>query len=72
MAESDARAAAERLEAAVDRLAEAIPAALARPAPPGVPAEDVAALAERLNATIARLRAALGEAAAARAAGEEG
>lgn len=59
--------AAARLEAAVARLAEALPAALARArapvageAAPGmadmVPRAEVAALAARLDATIARLR----------------
>lgn len=57
--------AAARLEAAVARLAEALPAALARArqpvaeagaAPDMVPRAEVAALAARLDATIARLR----------------
>ncbi len=54
--------AAARLEAGVERLAQALPAALARahPAPADmVPRAEVAALAERLDATIARLRAAM-------------
>jgi hypothetical protein len=73
MAESDAAAAAERLEAAVDRLA----AALARrpepaPATDGLPQAEIATLSARLDATLGRLRGALGEAAAARAVGEEG
>ncbi|WP_135469303.1 hypothetical protein [Crenalkalicoccus roseus] len=52
--------AAARLEAAVERLAEA----LARPRPDAedmVPRAEVAALAERLDATIARLRGAIAE-----------
>jgi HAMP domain-containing protein len=55
--------AAARLEAAVERLAEAagrVSTRLAAP-PAGVPAEEVAALSARLEATIARLRAALPE-----------
>ena len=59
--------AAARLEAAVERLAEALPAALARlrqADSPGsdadsVPRAEVAALAARLDATILRLRAAM-------------
>ncbi|MBV1798002.1 hypothetical protein [Siccirubricoccus sp. G192] len=59
--------AAARLEAAVERLAAALPAALARPRPAGqpggdadsVPRAEVAALAARLDATILRLRAAM-------------
>ncbi|MBX6741527.1 MAG: hypothetical protein IRY87_05700 [Acetobacteraceae bacterium] len=56
--------AAARLEAAVERLAQALPAALAHahPAPDRsdmVPRAEVAALAARLDATIARLRAAM-------------
>lgn len=52
--------AAARLEAAVERLAEA----LSRPHPDEedmVPRAEVAALAERLDATIARLRGAIAE-----------
>jgi hypothetical protein len=53
--------AAARLEAAVARLADALPAALARARAPldaagMVPRAEVAALAARLDATIARLR----------------
>ena len=60
--------AAARLEAAVARLAEALPGALARARQPAaeagaapemadmVPRAEVAALAARLDATIARLR----------------
>jgi hypothetical protein len=59
--------AAARLEAAVERLAEALPAALARLRQAGnpgsdadsVPRAEVAALAARLDATILRLRAAM-------------
>lgn len=56
--------AAARLEAAVERLAQALPAALARAhAAPDqsdmVPRAEVAALAARLDATIARLRTAM-------------
>lgn len=55
-------AAAARLEAAVERLAENLsrPRALAEDAE-AVPRAEVAAMAERLDATIARLRAALAE-----------
>jgi len=52
--------AAARLEAAVERLAEA----LSRPRPDVedmVPRAEVAAIAERLDATIARLRGAIAE-----------
>ncbi len=49
------------LEAAVERLAQAIERRLAQPAADGdgVPRAEVAALAQRLDDTIARLRAAL-------------
>lgn len=49
--------AAARLEAAVERLAQALAARVAD----GVPREEVAALAARLDETLARLRAALDE-----------
>jgi hypothetical protein len=55
--------AAARLEAAVERLADALGAALDgadRPAD-AVPRAEVSALAERLDATISRLRGALAE-----------
>lgn len=54
-------AAAERLEAAVERLARALEAM--RPPPRGdmVPRAELAALAARLEETLARLRAALEE-----------
>lgn len=53
--------AAERLEAAVERLARAL--ASWRPPPPAdmVPRAEVEALAARLDETLARLRAALDE-----------
>jgi HAMP domain-containing protein len=60
MADSLAEAAA-RLEAAVERLAEAAKAVKAQRPPAGVPSEDVAELSKRLVATIARLRAAMPE-----------
>lgn len=65
--------AAARLEAAVDRLAQA----LARPRPRPdvedmVPRAEVAAIAERLDATIARLRGAIAEELRRAAAPEEG
>jgi hypothetical protein len=50
--------AAARLEAAVERLAQAL---AARPMAEGVPREEVAALAARLDETLAKLRAALDE-----------
>ena len=57
--------AAARLEAAVERLAEALGAALAERAARGaadmVPRAEVAALADRLDTTINRLRGALAE-----------
>lgn len=60
--------AAARLEAAVERLADALGAALHRRAeadadlePGGVPKAEVAALAARLDQTIARLRGALSD-----------
>jgi hypothetical protein len=60
--------AAARLEAAVDRLAQAIAAAMAQGGPgPRAAAEDmipraeVAAIADRLDATLLRLRGALAE-----------
>jgi hypothetical protein len=58
---------ATRLEAAVERLAQAAAQVAERraeaPGATGVPAEEVAALSARLEATIARLRAALPESA---------
>jgi hypothetical protein len=48
--------AAARLEAAVERLAQAL---ATRPMADGVPREEVAALAARLDETLAKLRAAL-------------
>jgi len=58
--------AAARLEAAVERLAQAASQVAERRAAvsgaAGVPAEEVAALSARLEATIARLRAVLPEA----------
>jgi hypothetical protein len=54
-----------RLEAAVERLAQAFTQAREAPLPAEdsdmVPRAEVAAMAERLDATIARLRAALAE-----------
>lgn len=70
--------AAMRLEAAVERLAEALAAAAAARRAAGetgalpedaIPRAEVAALAERLDATIARLRGALAD--DLRRAGEE-
>jgi hypothetical protein len=52
-----------RLEAAVERLIQALDRALDGPRPDAdtVPRSEVAAMAERLDATIARLRLALAE-----------